>query len=153
MKLPVLRRNADGYSVHLTDDSLPAGFVATGNNMDGWGWTVGLGWHTGLPTVGAALDALLADPALGVDVHNEGRRVLVGGPGPASDGRSVLPCCDGRVTHGHIGCVWPTGTGEPATECLYGSDCGGGRSRPCWSPKRDTLASDVEAGRHDQPHP
>lgn len=50
----------------------------------------------------------------------------------ASDGASILPCCDGRRTHGHIGCVWPTGTGEPATECLYGSDCGNGVTQPCW---------------------
>lgn len=55
-------------------------------------------------------------------------------PAPARDGASILPCCDGWQTHGHKGCVWPSGTGEPAVECLYGSDCGGGRKRPCWMP-------------------
>jgi hypothetical protein len=72
VRMPVLRRSGNGYSVHLNERGLPAGYVETGPNMHGWGWTVGLGWHTGLPTFGAALDALLADPAFGVDVHGRG---------------------------------------------------------------------------------
>lgn len=71
--LPHLRRISRGYSVHLTVDGPEAGYVESGPNMRGWGWTCGLGWHTGLPSLGAALDALLADPAFGVDVHAEGR--------------------------------------------------------------------------------
>lgn len=67
--LPYLFRTARGFSVHRTAKGPTAGFVEYGPNMHGWGWTVGFGWHTGLPTLGAALDALLADPAFGVDVH------------------------------------------------------------------------------------
>lgn len=71
--LPPLRRSERGYAVLSPGSTLTLGFIEHGPNMHGWGWTVGLGWHTGLPTVGAALDALLADPAFGVDVHGEGR--------------------------------------------------------------------------------
>lgn len=73
-RLPHLVRTADGYDVLLRKDGPVVGKLATGNNFHPWGWTVGLGWHTRAPSLGAALDALLADPALGVDVHGEGRR-------------------------------------------------------------------------------
>jgi len=55
--------------VHKTPNGPVAGIIETGPNMKPWGWTVGLGWHTKLPTY----EALLADPAFGVNVRNEGR--------------------------------------------------------------------------------
>jgi hypothetical protein len=72
-RLPFLRRNGCGYAALLTKDGPEVGYIEYGPNMHGWGWTVGLGWHTGLLSVGAALDALLADPALGLDVHSTSR--------------------------------------------------------------------------------
>lgn len=70
---PHLVRTSDGYDVLLRKNGPVVGKIATGNNFFPWGWTVGLGWHTKAASLGAALDALLADPALGVDVHGEGR--------------------------------------------------------------------------------
>lgn len=70
--IPVLRRTERGYHVHFTEEGLNVGIIERGPNMTRptgeWGYTLGFGWHTGLPTVGAALDALLADPRLGVDL-------------------------------------------------------------------------------------
>jgi hypothetical protein len=63
-----LTRTDRGYSVRVDQAGTVMGWVETGPNMDGWGWTCGFGWHTGLPTLGAALDALLADPAFGADL-------------------------------------------------------------------------------------
>ena len=79
--LPIMDRQGEGYVLYPTAHSLPAGYIQTGPNMDGWGWTVGLGWHTGLPTLGAALDAALADPAYGVDIHGTATK----GSSPAGD--------------------------------------------------------------------
>jgi hypothetical protein len=75
--LPVLHLNSRGYAVRLGGGP-NVGFIEHGPNMHGWGWTCGFGWRTGLPTVGAALDALLADPAFGVDMTAEGRHVAPG---------------------------------------------------------------------------
>lgn len=69
-RLPHLVRSPNGYEVRLHKNGPVAGFVEQGPDMRPWGWTVGLGWHTRLPTLGAALDALLADPAFGLDVHS-----------------------------------------------------------------------------------
>jgi hypothetical protein len=81
---PVLERTGRGYEVRLPGSGLASGYVERGPNMRGWGWTVGFGWHTGLATLGAALDALLADPAFGVDVHGEWWPSLVKPDGGAS---------------------------------------------------------------------
>ena len=66
--IPVLCRNGRGYSVHIVQNGPALGYIENGPNMRPWGWTVGFGWHTGLPTLGVALDALLADPAFGVNL-------------------------------------------------------------------------------------
>lgn len=79
-RLPVLVRMTNGYEVRCLGNGLATGLIERGPNMHGWGWTVGLGWHTGFSSLGAALDALLADPAFGVDVHGEGRPVVDSGP-------------------------------------------------------------------------
>jgi hypothetical protein len=58
-----------------------AGWVVDqGPNMRCWGWTGGRGWHTvtvgDLSSLGAALDALRADPSFGGGrVNGEGRPV------------------------------------------------------------------------------
>lgn len=72
-KRPYLTTAHQRIEIRKTPSGPVAGLIDCGPNLDGWGWTVGLGWHIGLPSVGAALDALLADPAFGVDVHGEGR--------------------------------------------------------------------------------
>lgn len=69
-KVPLLIRTGCGYDVHMNAGGPLVGLVHHGPNMNPWGWTIGLGWHNGLPTLGEALDALLADPAFGVDVHS-----------------------------------------------------------------------------------
>lgn len=61
-------QRGEAFHISRTLDGPALGIVATGNNMDGWGWTCGFGWHTGLPTFDAALDALQADPRFGADV-------------------------------------------------------------------------------------
>lgn len=66
--LPILSRTMRGYVVQVTEDGPTLGHVESGPNMDLWGYTVGFGWHTRLPSLGAALDALLADPAFGADL-------------------------------------------------------------------------------------
>lgn len=68
-----IRPHGEGMSEVVIADS-PAGGLIEREKYDGtWRWTVGLGWHNGLPTYGAALDALCADPAFLVDIHGEGR--------------------------------------------------------------------------------
>lgn len=71
MRLPILLRNGRGYSIQATETGAALGYIECGPNMVGrdgtgeWGWTTGCGWHVGLPSWGAALDAALADPNLG----------------------------------------------------------------------------------------
>lgn len=64
--IPHLETIGRQVAVRVTEDGPVCGWLEEGPNMAPFGYTVGFGWHTGLPTLGAALDALLADPRFGV---------------------------------------------------------------------------------------